>query len=74
MVKRRMMVAKVMNVDSNDTMCHDQLCNPMQDYSAKCLVCSVHKIYYQHTKAMFSCHLIVSSANHLGTGKQQYVQ
>ena len=68
MVKRRMMVAKVMNVDSNDTMCHDQLCNPMQDYS------SVHKIYYQHTKAMFSCHLIVSSANQLGAGNQQYVQ
>ena len=57
MVKRRMMVAKVMNVDSNDTMCHDQLCNPMQDYSAKCLVCSVHKIYNQHTKA----HVFLSS-------------
>lgn len=73
MVKRRMMVAKVMNVDSNDTMCHDQLCNPMQDYSANCLVCSVHKIFNTQ-RHMFSCHLVVSSANQLGAGNQQYVQ
>ena len=32
MVKRRMMVAKVMNVDSNDTMCHDQLCIGVNGY------------------------------------------
>lgn len=75
MIKRRMMVAKIMNVDSNDTICHDQLCNPtMQHYSANCLVCSVDKIYYQHTKHLFSCHLIVSIANQLGEGNQQYVQ